>query len=140
MSLYNLIKDKIKQEKIKLEQKVTICYKNEFGFLNVVHTRIYFYEEKPTYMDCPRDRYLVNLYHLPKGKKNIVITPIDPCSSLVIYDGYKDINSDNFNYKKTKEDGLEIFESKYTAFNEDAFMDLLRKHPNYILRYIGGRY
>lgn len=136
MSLYNQIKKLMQDNILKENQKITLCYENEFGLLNIVHTQFFRCEEKQQYKNCSAEKNMTRIYHIPKGKRNMRITNINSMSNVVIYDGFKEINADEIIYIKTKKDDMEIFESKYTAFNNRYFNDLVKKYPDYLLKSI----
>lgn len=136
MNLYNQIKKLMKNNRLKENQKITLCYENEFGMLNVIQTRFFFCEEKPQYINCPREKYVTRIYHIPKGKRNMRINDVTNISDMVIYDGFKEIDSDELNYIKTENDNLKILESRYTAFNKNVLYDLIKKYPDYLFKAI----
>ena len=136
MNLYNQINELMKNNILKENQKITLCYTSEFGLLDVIQTRFFFCEEKPKYMNCPKEEYITRIYNIPRGKRNMRINNISNISNVVIYDGFKTIDSDELNYIKTFKDNLKIFESRYTAFDKNVFYNLVEKYPDYLFKSI----
>lgn len=133
MDIYQELIRLIKNNKLKCEQKITLCYRQEFGELAVCKTKFYHCEKEPTYNNCPADTYILKIYHIPVGKRNMRITKIASQSCIVIFDGYIDIDVEDINYNISYKEGLKIMESKYTHFSNEVFKDLVEKYPDYIL-------
>lgn len=133
MDLYENLKKLMKDNILTPEQKITFCYRQEFGGLSVCKTRFYHCEKVPEYMNCPDDKYMLKIYHLPLGKKKMRITNIPFRSCLVVFDNYIDIDEDSINYNISYKNGLKVLESRYSHFSDEIFRDLIKKYPDYML-------
>lgn len=133
MDLYEELKKLMKNNMLIPEQKITLCYKQKFGGLTACQTRFYHCEKVPAYKNCPEDKYIIKIYHIPAGKKKIRICNITCQSCLVIFNNYIDIDEDEINYNVTYKNGHRILESKYALFSDEIFKDLVRAYPNYML-------
>lgn len=133
MDLYEELRKLIQNKDLKPEQKITLCYKQEFGGLTACQTRFYHCEKVPAYKNCPEDRYIIKIYHIPAGKRNVRISSISSLSCLVIYNNYIDIDEDEINYKVSYKNGIKVLESKYALFSDEIFKDLIREFPEHML-------
>lgn len=132
MDLYQEFKKVMQNKKLESEQKITLCYRQEFGELTSCHTRFYHCEKEPLYKNCPEDKYILKIYHIPAGKKRMRISNIPSQSCLVIFDGFVDIDVDKINYNISYNNGLKILESKYPHFSNEVFKELVKEYPNYL--------
>jgi len=132
MDIYHEFNNLMQNNKLKPEQKITLCYRQEFGELAVCKTRFYHCEKVPSYSNCPEDRYILKIYHIPAGKKRMRISNIPSQSCLVIFDGFVDIDVDKINYNISYNNGLKILESKYPHFSDEVFKELVKEYPNYL--------
>lgn len=133
MDVYHEFNNLMQNNKLKPEQKITLCYRQEFGELAVCKTRFYHCEKVPSYNNCPEDRYILKIYHIPVGKRNIRTINILPGCCMVIYNNFVDIDVDEINYNISYRDGIKIMESKYRHFSNEVFKDLIKKYPDYLL-------
>lgn len=120
-------------KKLKWYQRITLCYRQEFGELAIIKTRFCHCEKAPLYKKCPDDKYILKIHHIPFGKQKLRTIKISSESCLVIFDGYVNIFADEINYDVSYRDGLKILESKYPHYSNEAFKYIKEHYPNYLL-------
>lgn len=133
MDIYQEFMRLIKNNKLKSGQKITLCYRQEFGGLTSCHSKFYYCEKVPLYKNSSEDKYVLKIYYIPAGKKILRVCNISSRSCIVLFNGFVDIDVDEINYNVIYNNGLKILESKYQHFSDEVFKDLVKKYPSYLL-------
>jgi len=95
-------------------QKVTIFKFSEFGFPYALQTTICSVE----YQDYAQYRNIPHIYHKPKGKQKHYVLRITGYESLLVWDGWQDVDVDMYQSSSTSGDittrhTLRSFDSRY---------------------------
>ena len=113
--------------------KITLIAFNDFGFLGMTKTTFQSVTPKPHYQNCPANMYGVELIHKPKGKRTSYRKTIDYNNSVLIYEGWKDIDIDKIQYNY--QDNIDpayayIRETKYCSFDKRYLKDITQVEKN----------
>ena len=115
-------------------EEITIVSQGSFGGMWVRHSRFLGADPKPHYANCPVGMIGTVMTHKPKGKRSVYKTVFDFNTPVVIYRGWVDIDVEKLVYNTYRQDGVIIRESKYTAFDDTPFSDLIHAHPDYLIK------
>ena len=110
--------------KLNKGQKITLVSFGEFGFLGMTQTTFEEVTPKNHYQNCPEDMIGVQLIHKPKRKRTAYRKIISYNNSVLVYDGWVDIDMDSIQYnqidKYTRETKYSCFDSRYMTDVESA--------------------
>jgi hypothetical protein len=121
MKKYNLIAEHLKEG-----QEITLVYQGEFGGVTAIPTTYLGSKPAPHYVNCPDDMIGVAILHKPRAKRKAGYRTIAFNVPLIIYDGWKDIDTDALVFKQLDD---HLKESKHTMFDECFFTELLATMP-----------
>lgn len=128
MKKYNLVNNNLTEG-----QKITIVCTGGFGGMFVIQTTYSSCKPVSHYYNCPDSMCGVSIRHTPKGKRKLRQLAIGYDTSLVIYNGWHNIDADSIIYNTSDlGDGI-TQESKYTMHDNKYFADLLKIKPNGII-------
>lgn len=129
MKMYNEMSSTLKEG-----QKITLITFGEFGFLGMSQTVFNSVKPKQHYQNCPENMIGVELIHKPKSKRTSYRKIIDYNNSVLIYDGWCQIDLDKIQYNYGENTKPKLFEfmrsSKYPCFDERYFQDVLKTVKN----------
>lgn len=103
-------------------RKVTIVKFNDFGFPVVMNTVIERLEVKP----YAQYKESVKIVHKPKRKRTPCYNMILPQESLMVFDGWLDIDTDKLTNEVIKDnEHVTVKQSKYGCFDKQFMIDAL---------------
>ncbi len=103
-------------------RKVTIMKFNDFGWPVVMNTVIDSLEVKP----YAQYKESLKIIHKPKRKRSLYYNMILPKESLMVFDGWLDIDTDKLTNDIIKDDEhVTVKKSKYGSFDNQFMIDVL---------------
>ncbi|ATF13666.1 hypothetical protein A616_17260 [Brevibacillus brevis X23] len=103
-------------------RKVTIIKFSDFGFPVVINTVV----ERVLVEPYAQYRESLNIIHKPKRKRSLYSNRILPKNTLLVYDGWLDIDVDSLTKRVVKQDQhMTVKQSKYLSFDKQFMQDAI---------------
>lgn len=124
-------------------QKVTLVFQGEFGGMVSIRTTYLGCRPAPHYQKCPDSMVGVSILHKPKGKRKSGYKTIGYNIPLIVYNGWRDIDTDSIVYNSLPSPyaDVTVMESRYAMHDDRYFSELLAAMPDgVIFADVGGWY
>lgn len=103
-------------------KKVTVVKFSDFGFPIVWNTLLHSVDNKP----YAQYNESLQIIHKPKRKRTYLRHTILPKESIVVFEGWHDIDMEKLTYNTVSENSnMTVKQSKYTSFDNDYLTDII---------------
>lgn len=117
---YSIFADALQQ--LTQGRKVTIVKYSDFGYPIMFHTVI----DRVIVEPWAQYKETLKIVHKPKRKRSLYANRILPDETLLIFDGWIDIDLDNLTNTIVKDDEyMTVKMSKYASFDDQYFVDIM---------------